>query len=59
MAELGKALALTDEDLDRLAEVTEEDILKTNNRWVQVSSRWAKNLLVAESAGGENNADQS
>jgi len=59
MAELGKALALTDEDLDKLAEVTEEDILETNNRWVQVSSRWAKNLLVAKPAGGENNADQS
>ena len=48
MAELGPALVLTDEDLDRLAEITEEDVIHANISWVALSSRWAKNLLLAE-----------
>ena len=52
MAELGSALVLTDEDLDRLAEITEEDVVQTNISWTSFASRWAKNLLLAEGPYG-------
>ena len=52
MAELGSALVLTDEDLDRLAEIKEEDVINTNIAWTSFASRWAKNLLLAEGPYG-------
>lgn len=44
----GKALHLTDEELTRLAEITDEDIARTNERWQKYANRWARNLLLAE-----------
>jgi len=54
MAQHGPALDLTDEDLERLAEITEQDILTTQQRWARLTDQWATNLLLAESTGGDN-----
>ncbi len=48
MPKLGPALNLTDKELDEAAEITEEDILKAQERWVKTVGGWAKNLLIAE-----------
>lgn len=48
MAKLGQKLQLTEADLDELAEITEEDIERTNELWIQFADTWAKNLLLAE-----------
>ena len=48
MAKLGKALNLTNKQLDELAEITEEDIERVNELWQKTVSSVAKNLLVAE-----------
>lgn len=47
MAEL-KSLVLTNEDLDQLSEITNQDLVNANIAWVQQSPRWAKNLLIAD-----------
>lgn len=44
----GKPLDLTDAELDRLAEVTDEDIERTFEKWQKYAPRWARNILVAE-----------
>ena len=45
---LGPALNLSDEELDRLAEITQLDIMLVNAKWVEIAPSWAKNLLLAE-----------
>ena len=45
---LGKPLELTDEELDILAEVTEEDIAEARRRWKKVVPAEIKSLLDAE-----------
>jgi hypothetical protein len=50
--QLGQPLDLSDEDLDRMSEITETDILKTEQAWERAVPAWAKNLLLAESQGG-------
>lgn len=49
------ALKLTDDDLDRLAEITESDILKTQQAWEKSVKPKHKNLLLAE----DQNANRS
>lgn len=44
----GKPLDLTDEDLDALAEITEADILRAQQRWQRSADPQYKNLLLAE-----------
>lgn len=48
MAKLGKPLNLTNDELDQLAEITEEDIQRANERWQKTVRAWARNLLLAE-----------
>ena len=48
MARLGKPLNLTNKQLDELAEITEEDILRVNKKWQKANPSITKNLLVAE-----------
>lgn len=50
--DVGPALNLTDEQLDQLAEITEEDILETNRLWSASVPQWAVNLLLAEQVNG-------
>lgn len=45
---LGKPLPLTDEELELLAEVTEEDIEKAKKLWKKHAPAKFKNLLDAE-----------
>ena len=45
---LGKPLELTDDELDQLAEVTEEDIKAAQKFWRQEAPAEYKNLLDAE-----------
>ena len=49
---------LTDDDLDRMSEVTEQDIIDTNQTIVQAVSDRFKNLVVAVRVQlfGEDNA---
>lgn len=46
---LGKPLELTDEELDLLAEITEEDIAKARRLWITSVPVEIKSLLDAES----------
>ena len=48
MAKLGPPLNLTNDQLDELAEITEEDILRVNEKWQKTVSSVIRNLLVAE-----------
>lgn len=45
---MGKPLELTDEELDILAQVTEEDIAEARRRWIKVVPAEIKSLLDAE-----------
>lgn len=45
---VGKALPLTDKELDKLAEITEEDIERTNKRWAALAPKAFANILLAE-----------
>lgn len=47
---LGKPLPLTDEDLDRLSQVTPEDIEKAKSFWNEAASPKYKELLNAKKA---------
>jgi len=47
---LGKPLELTDEELDLLAEVTEEDIKNARRLWIKSVPDEIKDLLDAEVA---------
>ena len=47
MPKLGPALVLTDEELEELAEIDDEDILRVNAKWRKWVDRWAANLLLA------------
>lgn len=50
---MGPSLNLSDEELDRLAEITEADIIATQREWERAVERWAVNLLlVKESTDG-------
>ena len=44
----GEPLDLTDEDLDALAEITEADILRAQQRWQRSVDKRYKNLLLAD-----------
>lgn len=48
MAKLGKALRLTNDELDELAEITTEDVERVNEEWQKTVHSIARNLLVAE-----------
>ena len=48
MAKLGKSLNLTNKQLDKLAEITEEDIARVNEKWTKAVPSIIKNLLNAE-----------
>ena len=48
MAKLGPPLNLTNDQLDELAEITEEDILRVNEKWQKTVPSVIRNLLVAE-----------
>lgn len=48
MPKLGKALNLTNDQLDEAAEITEEDVKRAQKAWAKSVNRWAKNLLLAE-----------
>ena len=50
---LGKTLELTEEEIEFFAEVTEEDIIQTQNAWRLTVSMWAKNLLLATEESGD------
>lgn len=49
----GKALNWTDEDLDRLSQVTPEDIQQAAARWREAASPQYQNLLDAEEVEGD------
>ena len=48
MPKLGKPLNLTNKQLEKLAEVTTEDVERVNKKWVFLSVSVLKNLLIAE-----------
>ena len=48
MAKLGPALKLTNDELDELAIITEEDVERTTERWILTVASWARNILLAE-----------
>lgn len=47
MPKTGPALKLTNDELDKLAEITEEDVELVNKEWKRAVPAWARNLLVA------------
>ena len=58
MADLGKPLVFTNQELEELAEITEEDILRTNEKWRKWTKPWARNLLTTEQAeNGDNRSN--
>jgi hypothetical protein len=48
MAKLGKALRLTNEELDEAAEITTEDVERVNEEWQKKVHAIMRNALVAE-----------
>jgi len=47
MAKLGPPLKLTNSQLDKLAEITDEDIDRVNEKWQAIVPSIIKNLLLA------------
>lgn len=45
---LGRPLQLSDDDLDKLAEITEADALRTEAKWEELVSKKFVNLLLAD-----------
>lgn len=45
---LGGALSLSDQKLDELSEITDEDLDQATIAWMREAPRWAQNLLLAD-----------
>ena len=56
MANLGKPLELTNEEIAELAEITDEDVTRVNADWMRIVPSAIKNLLLAEHNDTESGA---